>query len=397
MVDIALIFKSVISKLDSISSHERRTIRAIMSCRTETIGGNAFKCESCGHTEVHYNSCRNRHCPKCQNLARMEWVSSQLQKLLPVAYFHAVFTIPDILAPLALFNKKKIYSLLFNSVHEALSVIAKQEDNLGAHVGGISVLHTWNQKLGFHPHIHCILPGIGITPDGSIKEAPSDKFFLPVRKLSPVFRGIFLKNLERLYASGILRMTGSIAKYGDPRAFKHLLIRSCSQDWVVYLKAPFGGPEKVFQYLGKYTHRVGISNQRIVSFENNSVVFSYEDRADGNIRKLFPIDALVFAKRFILHILPPRFVKVRYFGFLANCVREKSLPGLKDSIAKALGIDCELRPQNYEIICLTESYARKEYCCPKCGKPMRLAYDFGGEQSMSGNRCEEYIMPKDTG
>lgn len=278
MGDIADIFRSVQSKLDTVSSHERKTIRAITNCRTESLGGNAFACQACGHTEVHYNSCRNRHCPKCQNLSRMEWVNSQLQKLMPVPYFHAVFTIPDILKPLALHNKKKIYSALFYAVHKALGEVAKRKENLGATIGGISVLHTWNQQLAFHPHIHCILPGIGIGPDGVIRQAPSVKFFLPVKKLSPVFRGIFLRKLEQLYASGDLKTGGVISNLSDPRVFKYLLARSCAHDWVVYLKAPFGGPEKVFQYLGKYTHRVGMSNQRIVSFENNSVVFSYVDR-----------------------------------------------------------------------------------------------------------------------
>jgi hypothetical protein len=373
MADIADIFRAVQSKLDTVSSHERKTIRAITNCRTESLGGNAFTCQACGHAEVHYNSCRNRHCPKCQNLSRMEWVSNQLQKLLPVPYFHAVFTIPGILKPLALHNKKKIYSALFYSVHKALAEVAKREENLGATIGGISVLHTWNQQLAFHPHIHCILPGIGIGPDARIRQAPSVKFFLPVKKLSPVFRGIFLRKLEQLYASGDLKTEGAISNLGDPRAFKYLLTKSCMHDWVVYLKAPFGGPEKVFQYLGKYTHRVGMSNQRIVSFENNSVVFSYVDRADNNIRKLAVLDALVFAKRFILHILPRGFVKIRYFGFLGNRVRKHNLTDVKEAVMTVLGLDEELLPQGHLVVSLAESYMRKEYRCPLCGRAMILS------------------------
>jgi hypothetical protein len=372
MADIADIFRAVQSKLGSVSSHVRKTIRAIINCRTESLGGNAFVCQTCGHTEIHYNSCRNRHCPKCQNLARMEWVSDQLQKLLPVPYFHAVFTIPDILAPLALYNKKAIYSALFYSVHKTLFDVAIREENFGAHIGGISVLHTWNQKLGFHPHIHCILPAIGMTSDGVIKQPSSDEYFLPVKILSPVFRGIFLRRLEKLYASGDLKTEGAISKLSDPGAFNYLLTRSCAHDWVVYLEAPFGGPEKVFQYLGKYTHRVGISNQRIVSFENNSVVFSYEDRADHNIRKLMTLDALVFAKRFLLHILPPRFVKIRYFGILSNRVRKNIPKVTREAVANAFGLDRELLPRSYELAALTEEYARKEYRCPKCGTILRL-------------------------
>lgn len=370
MGDIADIFRSVQSKLDTISSHERKTIRAIINCRTESLGGNVLTCESCGHIEVHYNSCRNRHCPKCQNLSRMKWVSDQLQKLMPVPYFHAVFTIPDILKPLGLYNKKPVYSALFYSVHKALTVVAKREENLGAAIGGISVLHTWNQQLGFHPHIHCILPGIGLTDDGVIKSASSDKFFLPVKKLSLVFRGIFLRRLEQLYAAGDLKTGGAISNLSDPRTFKYLLVKSCAHDWVVHLKAPFGGPEKVFQYLGKYTHRVGISNQRIVSFENNSVVFSYIDRADNNTRKLATLDALVFAKRFILHILPRGFVKIRYFGFLGNRVRKLNFSDARESVLTALGFDKELLPQSLEIFLLTDAYMRKEYSCPLCGHTM---------------------------
>jgi hypothetical protein len=301
----------------------------------------------------------------------MAWVSGQLQKLLPVPYFHAVFTIPDILAPLALYNKKAVYSALFFSVHKALSDVAIRKKNFGAHVGGISVLHTWNQKLGFHPHIHCILPGIGITSDRIIKQSPSDKFFLPVEILSTVFRGIFLRRLEKLYASGDLKTEGAVSKLSDPRAFKYLLEKSCLHDWVVHLKAPFGGPEKVFQYLGKYTHRVGISNQRIVSFENNSVVFSYIDRADDNIRKLATLDALVFAKRFMLHILPPRFVKIRYFGLLGNRMRNKIPRITREEVANAFGLDKDLLPQAYELAALTEKYERKEYLCPECGNVLR--------------------------
>jgi hypothetical protein len=367
MADIADIFRSIKSKLGYLPSHVQKAIRAIMNCRTESLGGNSFVCKACGHTEIHYNSCRNRHCPKCQNLARMEWVRNQLEKLLPVPYFHAVFTIPDLLAPLALHNKKAIYSALFYSVHKTLLDVANRDKHFGAHIGGISVLHTWNQKLGFHPHIHCILPGIGITSVGSIKQASSHEYFLPVRILSPVFRGIFLHRLEKLYASGALKLEGTISNVADPRAFKYLLSRSCEHDWVVYLKAPFGGPEKVFQYLGTYTHRVGISNQRIVSFENNSVVFSYEDRADHNIRKLLTLDALVFAKRFLLHILPPRFVKIRYFGILSNRVRKNVPRVTREAVAHTFGLDQQLLAQSYELAALTEEYERKEYRCPKCG------------------------------
>jgi hypothetical protein len=256
-------------------------------------------------------------------------------------------------------------------------------------IGGISMLHTWNQILNFHPHIHCIIPGVGMDSDGAFHINKSDKFFLSVKILSLVFRGIFLRRLEKLYKSGMLKTNGAISSLSDPRAFFHLLRQSCAHMWVVYLKAPFGGPEKVFQYLGKYTHRVGISNQRIVSFQNNSVVFSYEDRADNNTRKLLTLDALVFVKRFILHILPSRFVKIRYFGFLANCVRNKLLPICKDSIMKDLGLDEELLPQGYEIAALADKYSRKEYLCPRCKGVMRQA------ELPVLNRYSAYVVGKE--
>ena len=374
MAEIADIFRSLIPKLGFLSPNERKVVGDITCCRTEKLGGNAMVCDTCNHTEIHYNSCRNRHCPKCQNLSRMRWVSGQLKRILPVPYFHAVFTIPDSLKRIALYNKRTVYNLLFRSIQRSLSTVAKRKKNLGLAVGGISVLHTWNQKLELHPHIHCIIPGAGVDSDGRFRAHRSHTFFLPVKKLSPVFRAIFLKGLGKLFASGRLRFAGAISGLADPRSFYHLLKQSCSHKWVVYLKKPFGGPAKVFQYLGKYTHRVGISNRRIVSFENNSVVFSYLDRRDDNTRKLITLDALVFAKRFILHILPHRFVKIRYFGFLSNCIRKKLIPACKESLARDLGLYSKLIPEQHEIIALTEKYSRKEYACPQCGNPMRCTH-----------------------
>jgi hypothetical protein len=372
MAEVADIFRELTGRLDFLSGQEQKVIAAITSCRTEVLGGNAFVCDDCAHLEVHYNSCRNRHCPKCQSLARLAWVSDRLQEILPVPYFHAVFTIPDELKQIALYNKKAIYNLLFRSVHKTLSVVAKREENLGVSPGGISVLHTWDQKLNFHPHIHCILPGGGLGPDRTFWKSSSDTFFLSVKKLSRVFRGIFLRRLETLYTSGVLHFGGAISHLKDPRAFRHALRQSCRHDWVVYLKAPFSGPEKVFQYLGKYTHRVGISNQRIVSFSNGAVVFSYLDRKDNNTRKLLTLSAHVFATRFLLHVLPPGFVKIRYFGFLANCVRAQRLPVCKQLIERDFGHGEQILPCTYEVTALADAYRRRDYPCPRCGKPMRL-------------------------
>jgi len=212
MPEIADIFRELEDKLGFLSSQERRVISDITNCRTETLGGNAFVCDSCGHTDVHYNSCRNRHCPKCQSLARLQWVSSQLQQILSVPYFHAVFTIPDELKPLALYNKKSIYDLLFHSAHKTLLNVAKHDKNLGVSIGGISVLHTWDQKLAFHPHIHCILPGGGLSADKTFWKTSSDTFFLSVKKLSLVFRGIFLRKLEKLYQRGVLKFGGALTQ-----------------------------------------------------------------------------------------------------------------------------------------------------------------------------------------
>jgi len=373
MPEVADIFRSLAASLpDCLSSDERRVIAAITSCRTEALGGNAFLCDECAHLEVHYNSCRNRHCPKCQSLARLAWVSNRLGEILPVPYFHAVFTIPDNLKRIALFNKQAVYNLLFHSVHKTLTSVAKRDKRLGVGLGGISVLHTWDQKLNFHPHLHCIIPGGGLGPDRTFWRSSAENFFLPVKKLSRVFRGIFLRRLERLFRDGVLRFGGSLSGLKDPRAFTHLLRQACRHDWVVYLKPPFAGPEKVFQYLGKYTHRVGIANQRIVSFSNGAVVFSYLDRKDDNARKLLTLSAQVFANRFLLHFLPRGFVKIRYFGFLANCVRARRLPLCRSLIAHDFTTGADVLPRTYEVTALVEKCGRREYPCPRCGKPMRL-------------------------
>jgi hypothetical protein len=276
------------------------------------------ECDSCGHQRVSYNSCRDRHCPKCLNTKRAEWLARRLERLLPVPYFHVVFTIPDDLNPLALRNKRVLFDILFAAAAQTLLAIAADPKHLGGQIGFTAVLHTWGQNLLFHPHLHCVVTGGGLSPDGMRWLSTHESFLLPVKVLGRLFRGKFLHALEQARSEGQLNLAGSTAALEDPdawRAFKDHLYR---KDWVVYAKPPFGGPEHVFAYLGRYTHRVAISNHRIVDFSNGRVTFTVKDYRDGGKRKLLALDALEFLRRFLLHVLPRGFVRIRHYGLCAG-------------------------------------------------------------------------------
>ena len=304
---------------------QRRAIKDLAACRTAALGGHAEDCDACGLRRFAYNSCRNRHCPKCQASARARWLEARSAELLDVPYFHVVFTLPAEFGPLALQNKCVIYGLLFQAASETLRQIAAQPKHLGAEIGFLAVLHTWGQNMMHHPHLHCVVPAGGLSPDGQSWIASSDRFFLPVRVLSRVFRGKFVGLLKRAHEQGRLAFSGSLLALADRAIFEQLIDRAVRSDWVVYAKPPFGSPKQVLKYLARYTHRVAISNSRIVAFDGQRVSFYWKDYADGNRQKTMTLGADEFVRRFLMHVRPKGFASIRYYGFLANRHRQQKL------------------------------------------------------------------------
>ena len=312
-----------------LGAHQRKAFAAIRDCRTAALGGHVEyeeQCDTCGHRLISYNSCRNRHCPKSQAMARARWLARREAELLPVPYFHVVFTLPQKIGTLALQNAREIYRILFRAAAETLLTIAADPRRLGAAIGFLAVLHTWGQNLHLHPHLHCVVPGGGISPDGARWVGCRKKsFFLPVKVLSSRFRNLFLIYLRKAFQAGRLKFHGEMAALASPAAFEALCRQARRIQWVVFVKPPFGGPEQVLKYLARYTHRVAISNRRLLSMEDGRVTFQYKDYADGNRIKVMTLEATEFIRRFLLHILPNGFVRIRQFGFLANRARRKRL------------------------------------------------------------------------
>ena len=312
-----------------LNPRQRKAFAAIRDCRTAALGGHVEyveQCDQCGHRVISYNSCRDRHCPKCQASSRAKWLAERQAELLPVPYFHVVFTLPQQIGGLALQNAREIYGILFRAASETLLSIAADPKRLGAAIGFLAVLHTWGQNLHMHPHLHCIVPGGGIGPDGaSWVGCRKSSFLLPREVLSCRFRNLFLTYLKQAFEEGKLRFHGEMAGLARPAAFAALCNRARRIKWVVHAKAPFGGPEQVLKYLARYTHRVAISNSRILSIECGKVTFLWKDYAGGNQTKAMTLDAVEFIRRFLLHILPRGFVRIRQFGFLANRARRGKL------------------------------------------------------------------------
>jgi len=301
------------------SAAQERVLRNIAACRTAALGGHIDECEDgCGFARIAYNSCRDRHCPKCQGPQRAAWLEKRLERLLPVPYFHVVFTIPDALNPLALRNKAVVYKILFEAASKTLLELTGDPKRLGATIGVTAVLHTWGQNLLLHPHLHCVVTGGGLSPDGSRWVAGRERFLLPVKVMGKLFRGKFLAQLERAYRDGKLDLAGSTADLAEPRAWAGLRDRLYRTDWVVYAKPPFGGAEQVFRYLGRYTHRVAISNHRILDVADGKVTFRVKDYKDGARTKSMTLDAVEFLRRFLLHVLPKGFVRIRHYGLCAS-------------------------------------------------------------------------------
>jgi hypothetical protein len=306
-VEVADIFRAhgeVYRQQHVLTPDQQKVMRAIEACRTEVLGGHLDVCDRCGHSQPSYNSCRDRHCPKCQSLTQAKWIEERMERLLPVHYFHVVFTLPSALRPVARRNQRAVYKLLFEAATRTLLTLGEDPKRLGGQLGITAVLHTWTRELEFHPHLHCIVTGGGLSPDGTTWIAARRKYLFPVKVLSRLFRGLFLDGLKRAHQAGDVRFDG-----GD---LQKLVDSLYQMEWVVYAKRPFGGPEQVFKYLGRYTHRVGISNQRLLAMDEDGVRFATKN---GNTVTLAPEE---FIRRFLLHVLPPGFVKIRHYGVWAS-------------------------------------------------------------------------------
>jgi len=349
-----------------ITWQHQKILLAIGRCRTAALGGHIDKCTRCGHSAISYNSCRNRHCPKCQGNARHHWLEARQRELLPTSYVHVVFTLPRELAPLALQNKKIIYDLLFRTSAETLLEVALDPKHLGAQIGFFSVLHTWDQKLQHHPHVHCVLPAGGLSPDHTRWIRSRSSFFLPIKVLSRVFRGKFVAALKRAYTQGKLGFHGDLKLLAQPKVFSSWLRQLFRHDWVIYCKPPFGGPEYVLRYLGSYTHRVAISDHRLVSFADGQVTFRWRDSAHKNKKRLMTLPLDEFLRRFLLHSLPRGFVRIRHFGFLANRRRALLLP----LCAQLLHSTHQSRPVTTPASNDVDALA--VWICPVCGGAMRV-------------------------
>lgn len=309
----------------ALSTAQRRVMTAIETCRTAVLGGHVEQCDACGHQRIAYNSCANRHCPKCQSLKRAAWIDDRKAELLDVEYFHVVFTVPQDVAAIAAQNKTTVYNLLFRATAETLRTIAADPQHLGAELGFFAVLHTWGQTLLAHPHLHCVIPGGGLSPDGTLWVACRPGFFLPVRVLSRLFRRLFLQHLQVAYDAATLCLEGSLAPLRDRSTWARALAVLRQTEWVVYAKRPFAGPQQVLDYVGRYTHRVAISNDRLLDIDNAEVRFTYKDyRADPS-PKTMTLAASEFIRRFLLHVLPAGFHRIRYYGFLGARHRREKL------------------------------------------------------------------------
>lgn len=319
----------------SLSAARRRAMAAIERCRTAALGGHVECCGDCGHQRIAYNSCRNRNCPKCQGLARAQWLADRQAELLDVPYFHVVFTVPEAVATVAFQNQTVVYDILFRAVSETLRSIAADPQHLGAEIGFLAVLHTWGQNLLHHPHLHCLVPGGGIAPDGRCWISCRPGFFLSVRVLSRMFRGLFLHYLEKAFATGELNFFSAHHHLQEPAAFRRHLTPAYANEWVVYAKRPFAGPAQVLDYVGRYTHRVAISNNRLASLDGGEVRFRWKDYRDGNRQKTMTLEGGEFIRRFLIHVLPDGFHRIRYYGFLGNCHRARKLARCRELLGMA--------------------------------------------------------------
>jgi putative transposase/transposase-like zinc-binding protein len=353
-----------------------RVMRAIQVCRTAVLGGHVEACSQCDFTRIAYNSCRNRHCPKCQNTERAKWLENRKAELLPVEYFHVVFTIPEQMARIAFYNKEVVYGILFRTVSETLLTLARDPKHLGAEIGFFAILHTWGQNLLHHPHLHCVVPGGGLSPGYERWIGCRPGFFIHVRVLSSLFRRLFLEALEEAFREGKLQLFGELESLRDPHAFARYLAPWSKRKWVVYAKPPFGGPQQALAYLGRYTHRVALSNERIQQVHQGRVTFQWKDyrHKHSDKSRSMTLDADEFIRRFLIHILPPGFQRIRHFGFLANRHRQEKVALCRKLLAPASqwlphAAQCAL----FLLVLIAASRSRS---CPqcRCGEMIRVGF-----------------------
>lgn len=354
-----------------ISLSQHRVMSAIERCRRAELGGHVLSCPDCHHTLIAYNSCRNRHCPKCQASSAKRWYEARQVDLLPVPYYHVVFTLPDVIGKMAYQNKSEIYAILFRTAAQTLLKIGADPKHLGVRLGVTMVLHSWGSAMTHHPHVHCIVPGGGIALDGHRWITCKPGFFLPVRVLSKLFRRFFLAQLDKAYQANSLQFRGSLLALQNSKQFDDALVPARQQDWVVYAKRPFAGPEAVLAYLARYTHRIAIANSRLVSMDNNSVTFRwkdyrYQDRCKHNTMTL---SAEEFIRRFLLHVLPKGFHRIRHYGFLSSNVKQNKIKQARQLLSQ---------PDEKQEVETGSSKPTKSptYCCPKCGGSMVIIETF---------------------
>lgn len=353
-----------------LSPEQRRVMRAISSCRTAVLGGHVEECDRCGARRISYNSCRNRHCPKCQALTKAQWLEEREAELLPVTYYHVVFTLPEEMAAIALQNQRVVYDLLFQATAETLRRIAADPRHLGAELGFLAVLHTWGQNLCHHPHLHCVVPGGGLSLDGRRWVACRRGFFLPVKVLSRLFRRLFLTALAQAQARGALVFHGRLRHLAEARLFRRTLAAVQRKEWVVYAKQPFGGPSQVLDYLGRYTHRVAISNHRLLNLAEGQVSFRWRDYRHGNQEKVMTLEAGEFLRRFLLHVLPRGFQRLRHYGFLSNRGRAEKLARCRVLLGMGRS-ESQPAAQDEQEQCGAVTGASREQCSVCGGGPMR--------------------------
>ncbi|MFH0990981.1 MAG: IS91 family transposase [bacterium] len=380
VADVIRAYGSEYRKTHKLPVRHLRALHSITSCRTAALGGHVDRCDACGYQRISYNSCRNRHCPKCGSLAKEKWLRARKEELLPVPYFHIVFTLPDDLNALTLINQRVMYAMLFQAAAETLLHLGRDQKHLGAEVGLIAVLHTWGQNLMDHPHVHCIVPGGGLSQDGMRWIASRKNFFIPVHVLSQVFRGKFLEQLKKAYLSQRLmsprlsvrqiRCIGKASSLDCRETFQTLLDRLYSKGWIVYAKQPFGGPEQVLAYLGRYTHRVAISNHRLVEMTEGKVSFQWRDYRDKDKEKIMSVEASEFLRRFLLHILPDGMCKIRYYGLLSNRKRTDRLDKCRTLLDAPLQ-DVEPETVTWQEL-LLELTGIDVLVCPSCHKGKML-------------------------
>ena len=354
----------------AVSALQAAVLRRLAVCRTAALGGHRDACSRCGYTRVSYNSCRDRHCPKCQGVKRAQWLHKRLERLLPVEHFHVVFTLPAALNPLALYHPRRLYDLLFSAASQTLLTLAADRKRLGADIGVTALLHTWGQNLLFHPHLHCVVTGGGLSPDGRRWIAARRGYLLPVKVLGRLFRGKFLAGVKEAYDTGQLILGGSVATLADPQVFRRWLDALYRQDWVVYAKRPFGGAQQVFRYLGRYSHRVAIANSRLLSLTDGQVSFHWKDYADDHRTKVMRLTADEFIRRFLLHVLPKRFVRIRHYGLLAGRNVATRLARCRQLLGAPKESSVESRVERTWLDRFREGTGQDLTHCPQCQGPL---------------------------